>query len=256
VKKRVDLLLVERGLAESRTQAQALVMAGLVAGYDKPGQQVDEHAELTVERGPAYVSRGGEKLAHALDAFGVDPRGLECLDVGASTGGFTDVLLQRGAARVVAVDVGYGQLHPRLRSDPRVVVLERVNARSLIALPLAPQLVVCDVSFISVRTALPPALALAARGWRAVVLVKPQFEAGRADVGKGGVVRDLAVRARVLREVASAAPAWGASVAGVVDSGLPGPKGNREFFLHLLQSDDPSLPDDLDERIEAAVAAG
>jgi 23S rRNA (cytidine1920-2'-O)/16S rRNA (cytidine1409-2'-O)-methyltransferase len=157
---------------------------------------------------------------------------------------------------VVAVDVGYGQLHPRLRSDPRVVVLERVNARSLIALPLAPQLVVCDVSFISVRTALPPALALAARGWRAVVLVKPQFEAGRADVGKGGVVRDLAVRARVLREVASAAPAWGASVAGVVDSGLPGPKGNREFFLHLLQSDDPSLPDDLDERIEAAVAAG
>ena len=255
-KKRLDVLLVERGLAESRAQAQALVMAGLVHGYEKPGQQVDESAELSVERRPSYVSRGGEKLAHALDALGVDPRGLDCLDVGASTGGFTDVLLQRGAARVVAVDVGYGQLHPRLRGDPRVVVLERVNARSLIELPFAPQLVVCDVSFISVRTALPPALALAARGWQAVVLVKPQFEAGRADVGKGGVVRDLEVRARVLREVATAATAWGASVVGVVDSGLPGPKGNREFFLHLLQSDDPSLPDDFDERIDAAVAAG
>jgi 23S rRNA (cytidine1920-2'-O)/16S rRNA (cytidine1409-2'-O)-methyltransferase len=256
VKKRVDVLLVERGLAESRTQAQALVMAGLVAGIEKPGQQVDEDAELVVERGPAYVSRGGEKLANGLDRLGVDPAGLDCLDVGASTGGFTDVLLQRGAARVAAVDVGYGQLHPRLRGDARVVVLERLNARKLTELPFAPQLVVCDVSFISVRTALPPALALAAPGWQAVVLVKPQFEAGRADVGKGGVVRERAVRARVLREVAGAALGWGSSVAGVVDSGLPGPKGNREFFLHLLHSDEPILPDDLDERIDAAVAAG
>jgi 23S rRNA (cytidine1920-2'-O)/16S rRNA (cytidine1409-2'-O)-methyltransferase len=256
VKKRVDVLLVERGFAESRTQAQALVMAGLVAGIEKPGQQVDEDAELVVERGPAYVSRGGEKLANGLDRLGVDPAGLDCLDVGASTGGFTDVLLQRGAARVAAVDVGYGQLHPRLRGDPRVVVLERLNARKLTELPFAPQLVVCDVSFISVRTALPPALALAAPGWQAVVLVKPQFEAGRADVGKGGVVREPSVRARVLREVAAAALGWGSSVAGVVDSGLPGPKGNREFFLHLLQSDEPTLPDDLDERIDAAAAAG
>jgi 23S rRNA (cytidine1920-2'-O)/16S rRNA (cytidine1409-2'-O)-methyltransferase len=256
VKKRVDVLLVERGFAESRTQAQALVMAGLVAGIEKPGQQVDEDAELVVARGPAYVSRGGEKLANGLDRLGVDPAGLDCLDVGASTGGFTDVLLQRGAARVAAVDVGYGQLHPRLRGDPRVVVLERLNARKLTELPFAPQLVVCDVSFISVRTALPPALALAVPGWQAVVLVKPQFEAGRADVGKGGVVREPAVRARVLREVASAALGWGSSVADVVDSGLPGPKGNREFFLHLLQSDEPTLPDDLDERIDAAVAAG
>jgi 23S rRNA (cytidine1920-2'-O)/16S rRNA (cytidine1409-2'-O)-methyltransferase len=166
------------------------------------------------------------------------------------------VLLQRGAARVLAVDVGYGQLHPRLRADPRVVVLERVNARTLTGLPFAPQLVVCDVSFISVRLALPPVLRLAASGWQAVVLVKPQFEAGRADVGKGGVVRDASVRARVLREVAAAALSWGASAAGVVDSGLPGPKGNREFFLHLVQADDPTLPDDLDERIDAAVAAG
>jgi 23S rRNA (cytidine1920-2'-O)/16S rRNA (cytidine1409-2'-O)-methyltransferase len=256
MKKRIDLLLVERGLAESRAQAQALLMAGRVPGYDKAGQQVDEDAELSVERGPAYVSRGGEKLAHALDLFGVDPAGLDCLDVGASTGGFTDVLVQRGAACVIAVDVGHGQLHERLRDDPRVTVLERVNARALTELPFAPQLVVCDVSFISVRTALPPALALAAPGWQALVLVKPQFEAGRADVGKGGVVRDRAVRVRVVREVAEAALGWGAIVLGVVDSGLPGPKGNRELFLHLAHSDDPRLPDDLDEQIEAAVAAG
>jgi 23S rRNA (cytidine1920-2'-O)/16S rRNA (cytidine1409-2'-O)-methyltransferase len=257
VKKRLDVLLVERGLAESRTQAQALIMAGLIPGYDKPGQQVDEAAELTVKNRSAYVSRGGEKLANALDALGIDPAGLDVLDVGASTGGFTDVLLQRGAARVIAVDVGYGQLHPKIRDDPRVTVMERTNARALARLPFAPQLVVCDVSFISVKTALPPALALAAPGWQALVLVKPQFEAGRADVAKGsGVVRDPVVRARVLREIAYAALGWKAEVAGVVDSGLPGPKGNREFFLHLRHADDPKLPDDLDERIDKAVAAG
>jgi 23S rRNA (cytidine1920-2'-O)/16S rRNA (cytidine1409-2'-O)-methyltransferase len=255
-KKRLDVLLVERGLAGSRAEAQALVMAGHVRGYDKPGAQVDESVELTVEEVRRYVSRGGEKLAHGLDRLGVDPAGLDCLDLGASTGGFTDVLLQRGARRVIAVDVGYGQLHPRLRADPRVAVLERTNARDLRALPFAPQLVVCDVSFISIRLALPPALALAAPGWEAVVLVKPQFEAGRADVGKGGVVRDPAVRRRVLREAAEAAVGWGADVVGVVDSGLPGPKGNREFFIHLAQSDRPTLPDDLDARIEQAVAEG
>jgi 23S rRNA (cytidine1920-2'-O)/16S rRNA (cytidine1409-2'-O)-methyltransferase len=256
MKKRLDVALVERGLAESRAQAQALVMAGRVPGYDKPGQQVDDDAELTVEGGPQYVSRGGEKLANGLDRLCVDPAGRDCLDVGASTGGFTDVLLQRGATRVIALDVGHNQLHERLRGDARVAVLERVNARSVTELPFAPQLVVCDVSFISVRLALPPLLRLAAPGWEAVVLVKPQFEAGRSDVGKGGVVRDAAVRARVLREVAAAAVDWGASVLGVVDSGLPGPKGNREFFLHLAAADDPTLPDDLDERIDAAVAAG
>jgi 23S rRNA (cytidine1920-2'-O)/16S rRNA (cytidine1409-2'-O)-methyltransferase len=256
VKKRLDVLLVERGLAESRSQAQAFVMAGLVPGYDKPGQQVDENAELAVAEAPQYVSRGGEKLAHGLDRLGVDPAGLDVLDVGASTGGFTDVLLQRGAARVIALDVGYGQLHPRLRADPRVTVLERTNARNVKLLPFAPQLVVCDVSFISVRIALPPLLRLAAPGWEAVVLVKPQFEAGRADIGRGGVVRDPATRRRVLYEVATSAVGWGARVLGVVDSGLPGPKGNREFFLHLAQADDPTLPDDLDERIDAAVAAG
>jgi 23S rRNA (cytidine1920-2'-O)/16S rRNA (cytidine1409-2'-O)-methyltransferase len=255
-KKRVDVVLVERGLAESRAQAQALVMAGRVPGYDKPGQQIDEDAALTVAQGPAYVSRGGDKLAHGLDELGLDPAGLDAIDVGASTGGFTDVLLQRGAARVIAVDVGYGQLHERLRDDPRVVVLERTNARALTELPFAPALVVCDVSFISVRIVLPPVLRLAAPGWQAVVLVKPQFEAGREDVGKGGVVRAPAVRARVVREVAHAALGWRARVVDVVDSGLPGPKGNREVFLHLAQADDPTLPDDLDERIDAAVAAG
>jgi 23S rRNA (cytidine1920-2'-O)/16S rRNA (cytidine1409-2'-O)-methyltransferase len=252
VKKRLDVLLVERGLAESRAQAQALVLAGRVPGYDKPGTQVAADAELELEPGARYVSRGGEKLAHALDAFGVDPAGRACLDLGASTGGFTDVLLQRGAARVIALDVGYGQLHERIRADPRVVVLERTNARMLRDLPFPPELAVCDVSFISVRLVLPPALALARPGWEAVVLVKPQFEAGRAEV-KGGVVRDVTVRRRVVREIAAAALAWGGATVGVVDSGLPGPKGNREVFLHLVHRGLPQLPDDIDERIAAEI---
>src|SRR6476469_6758545 len=253
MKKRLDVLLVERGLAESRAQAQALILAGLVPGHAKAGEQVDEAAELGVERGRRFVSRGGEKLDHALDAFRVDPAGRDCLDVGASTGGFTDVLLQRGAARVIALDVGYGQLHQRLRADPRVCVLERTNSRDLRELPFAPDLVVCDVSFISVRLALPAALALAAPGWEALVLVKPQFEAGRAEVGKGGVVRDPEVRARVVREVADAALRWGAETLGAVDSGLPGPKGNREVFLHLHHREHPQLPDDIDAKIAAAI---
>ena len=253
MRKRLDVLLVERGLAESRAQAQALVMAGLVTGYQKAGQQVDESAELVVEQPPRYVSRGGEKLAHALDELGVDPAGRDALDVGASTGGFTDVLLQRGAARVIALDVGRGQLHERLRADRRVTVLERTNARELTELPFAPDLVTCDVSFISVRTALPPALALARPGWEALVLVKPQFEAGREEVGRGGVVRDPAVHRRVVRDVAEAALGWPGQVVGVVDSGLPGPKGNREFFLHLLHRAQPSLPDELDDWIDDAV---
>jgi 23S rRNA (cytidine1920-2'-O)/16S rRNA (cytidine1409-2'-O)-methyltransferase len=252
VKKRLDVLLVERGLAETRTQAQALVMAGRVRGYDKPGTQVDDTAELEIEAPAPYVSRGGEKLAHALDAFGVDPLNHDCLDVGASTGGFTDVLLQRGAARVIALDVGYGQLHERLRSDPRVTILERTNARELRELPFPPDLIVCDVSFISVRMALTRTLALARPGWEALVLVKPQFEAGRAEV-KRGVVRDPEVRRRVVREVAAAALAWGGETVGAVDSGLPGPKGNREVFLHLVHREQPQLPDDIDDRIAAAI---
>ena len=253
MKKRLDVLLVERGLAESRAQAQALVIAGLVPGYEKPGSQVDEAAELVVDSPPRYVSRGGEKLENALTAFGVDPTGRDCLDVGASTGGFTDCLLQHGAARVIALDVGYGQLHPKLRGDPRVTVLERVNIRYLADLPFAPGLVTCDVSFISVRTALPAALVLAAPGWEALVLVKPQFEAGRAEVRKG-VVRDPRVWKTALLRVSEAAIGWGAETAGVVDSGVPGPKGNREFFLHLVQREKAVLPDDIARRIADAVA--
>ena len=252
MKKRLDVVLVERGLAESRAQAQALVLAGRVAGHEKAGEQVDDGVELVISQPPRYVSRGGEKLEHALDAFGVDVKRVSCLDVGASTGGFTDCLLQHGAARVIALDVGYGQLHPRLRDDPRVTVVERTNVRELTALPYAPELITCDVSFISLRTALPPALALAKPGWRALVLVKPQFEAGRADA-KRGVVRDPAVHARVLAEIAAAALGWGARVAGVVDSGLPGPKGNREFFLHLVHDHTPRLPEQLDGWIADAV---
>src|SRR3954468_14513000 len=252
MKKRLDLLLVERGLAESRAQAQALVMAGRVAGHSTPAEQVAEHAELQVDPPPPYVSRAGHKLANALDAFGIDVVGLDALDVGASTGGFSDVLLQRGAARVIALDVGYGQLHSKIRDDPRVVVLERVNARSLTELPFPPSLVTCDVSFISVKLALPPALALAAPGWQALVLVKPQFEAGRAETPKG-VVRDPVVRRRVISEVADALLASGAEPRGIVDSGLPGPKGNHEFVLHLVHAEQPVLPTDLDQWVADAV---
>jgi 23S rRNA (cytidine1920-2'-O)/16S rRNA (cytidine1409-2'-O)-methyltransferase len=251
VKKRLDVLLVEQGLAESRSQAQALVLAGRVPGYDKAGQQVDESVELEVTEPARFVSRGGEKLAHALEALGVEPAGRDALDVGASTGGFTDVLLQRGAERVIALDVGYGQLHPRIRDDPRVTVLERVNVRELRELPFPPELVVCDVSFISVRKALPAAVELAAPGWEAVALVKPQFESARGEARRG-VVRDRAVHRRVLREVAEAAVEWQARVAGVVDSGLPGPKGNREFFLHLVHSGQPEIPDELERWIDDA----
>ena len=184
--------------------------------------------------------------------FGVDVSGRDCADVGASTGGFTDCLLQAGAARVIAIDVGYGQLHPRMRSDPRVTVLERVNARALTELPFAPDLLVCDVSFISVTKALPPVLRLAAPGWKALVLVKPQFEAGRSEVGKG-VVRDPEVHRDVLRRVIEAARAWDAVTVGVVDSGLPGPKGNREFFVHFEHRPGEPNPDDSDSFVADAV---
>ncbi|HUF01734.1 MAG TPA: TlyA family RNA methyltransferase [Gaiellaceae bacterium] len=254
MRKRLDALLVERGLAETRSKAQALVLAGLVRGYSKPGQQVDEGVELRVDPPPPFVSRGGQKLRNALDAFAIDVAGLECADVGASTGGFTDCLLQAGAARVVAIDVGYGQLHPRLRADPRVSVLERTNVRDLTALPFAPDLVVCDVSFISVTKALPPVLALAKPCWEALVLVKPQFEAEPARVRKG-VVRDPAVHRDVLESVTEAALAWGGETVGVVDSGLPGPKGNREFFVHLRHREPAGTPDDIDRWIAEAVGA-
>jgi 23S rRNA (cytidine1920-2'-O)/16S rRNA (cytidine1409-2'-O)-methyltransferase len=235
MKKRLDVLLVERGLAESRAQAQALVLAGRVPGYAKAGTAVEEDTALVVSESPRFVSRGGEKLVNALEAFGLDVSGADCLDVGASTGGFTDALLQAGAARVIALDVGYGQLHPRLREDTRVTVLERTNVRRLDCgdLPFAPTFVTCDVSFIGLAKALPPALRCAGLGWRALVLVKPQFEAGPA-LAKGGVVRDPDVRQRIVDRLAAQVPEWGGRVLGVADSGLPGPKGNREVFLHVV----------------------
>lgn len=252
MKKRLDVILVERGLADSRSHAQALVLAGVVKGHSKPGEQLADDAHLEVVPPRRYVSRGGEKLRNALDALDVRVAGRDCADVGASTGGFTDCLLEAGAGRVLAIDVGYGQLHPKLREDERVTVLERTNARTLTELPFAPDLVVCDVSFISVTKALPPVLALARPGWEALVLVKPQFEAGRAEVGKG-VVRDPDVHRAVLARVIAAAQTWGARTVGVVDSGLPGPKGNREFFVHLVDRPGSPNPDDIARWIAEAV---
>ncbi len=241
-KQRVDLLLVEKGLATSRAQAQALVMAGaVVAGegrVDKPGQLVDPDLPLRVKEGAAprrYVSRGGLKLERALEAFEIDPRGRACADLGASTGGFTDALLQRGAARVYAVDVGYGQLHPRLRADPRVVVRERENARFLTAesLPEPLDLVTGDLSFISLRLILPAVKAILRRGGEAVLLVKPQFEVGKGEVGKGGVVRDAAKRRSALDQVEAFAREMGLEVRGEAESPIEGPAGNREWLLWL-----------------------
>jgi 23S rRNA (cytidine1920-2'-O)/16S rRNA (cytidine1409-2'-O)-methyltransferase len=241
-RQRVDLLLVERGLAASRTQAQALVMAGaVVAGeqrVDKPGQLVDAGVALRVKADAApqrYVSRGALKLEKALDAFPVDPRGKVCADLGASTGGFTDLLLQRGAARVYAVDVGYGQLHPRLRSDPRVVVRERENARHLTAAALGERvaLVTGDLSFISLRLLLPTVKDLLLPRGDAILLVKPQFEVGKGEVGKGGVVRDDAKRRAALEAVKAAAVDLGFEVTGEAESPIEGPAGNREWLLGL-----------------------
>ena len=255
MKKRLDALLVERGLAESRAQAQALILAGRVKGHSKAGDQVDDSKDLELSGGPRFVSRGGEKLANALAAFAIQVDGEDCLDVGASTGGFTDCLLQAGAARVCALDVGYGQLDAKLRTDDRVTVLERTNVRNLACdhLPFPPTFIVCDVSFIGLAKVLPPALRCAVPGrWRALVLVKPQFEAGPADVGKGGVVRDPAVHRRVLSEVVEGLAEMEGHVYGVVDSRLPGPKGNREFFVYFGAEPARSEPSH-DAWIEAAV---
>ena len=246
MKKRIDVLLVERGLAESRAQAQALVMAGLVRGHSKAGEQVDEASALEIEAPPPYVSRAGHKLANALDAFGVDVAGLDCLDVGASTGGFTDCLLKRGAAHVVALDVAYGELDWGLRNDPRVTVVERANARELEPriLPYAPDLVVVDVSFISLLKVLPAVLRASAGEFDCLALVKPQFEVGRERVGKGGVVRSAEARREALVAVGRAMADAGWSVLGFASSELPGPAGNRESFVWLAEPDrDGSAPD-------------
>ena len=237
-KERLDALLVARGLAETRARAQALLLAGLVFSgerrLEKPGMQVDPDLPLAV-RGAAHpwVSRGGVKLDHALTLFGIDPQGQVALDIGASTGGFTHVLCERGARRVYAVDVGYGQLDARLRNDPRVVVLERTNARYLSReqVPEPVDLVVCDASFIGLRTILPAPLALAAPGARLVALIKPQFEAGRGRVGKGGIVRDPAVHDAVCGAVRDWLTAEGWPVTGLVESPIKGRNGNAEFLI-------------------------
>jgi 23S rRNA (cytidine1920-2'-O)/16S rRNA (cytidine1409-2'-O)-methyltransferase len=245
-RERLDVLVVERGLAASRERARALILAGQVrvngAVVSKAGTPTARTAviELAQPDHP-YVSRGGVKLAFALDAFGIDPQGAVALDVGASTGGFTDVLLRRGAAHVDALDVGHGQLDWTLRNDPRVTVLERINARALTADQLPPafrrfDLITMDLSFISLGQVLPAVAPLLNPGAPLVALVKPQFEAGRAEVGKGGIVTDPAVQARVVEHVGATADTLGLRRIASVESPITGAEGNREFFLHLRRA--------------------
>jgi 23S rRNA (cytidine1920-2'-O)/16S rRNA (cytidine1409-2'-O)-methyltransferase len=242
-KRRVDTLLCERGLFESRSRAAAAVLAGGVRLADgrraaKPGQLVPDDLPLAVDRGPEFVSRGGIKLSNGLADLGIDVAGRNCLDVGASTGGFTDCLLQRGAARVTAVDVGYGELDWRLRNDDRVTVLERTNARTLVsgALPHAPDLIVVDVAFISLAKVLPAVLGCAAERFDCLALVKPQFELGRERVPSGGVVRSAEDRRDALVTAGEAARSLGFSVLAYASSGLSGPAGNRESFVWVAES--------------------
>jgi 23S rRNA (cytidine1920-2'-O)/16S rRNA (cytidine1409-2'-O)-methyltransferase len=252
-KRRLDTLLAERGLFETRSRAAAAVMAGEVRVGDrparKPGELVAADAEVAVAERPQFVSRGGIKLANALDELGIDPSGRRALDVGASTGGFTDCLLQRGAEAVIALDVAYGELHWSVRNDPRVTVLERRNARSLEPgeLPYRPDLIVVDVSFISLTKVLGAVLGAAADLRDCLALVKPQFEVGRERVGKGGVVREAADRRSALTAVAAfARDELGASVLGFASSGLPGPAGNRESFVWLAEGGRPDAVEDFE----------
>ena len=238
-RERADKRVVDLGLAESRTRAQAMILAGQVVIGDhvvqKPGEMVDAEAEVRLKGEPMpYVSRGGLKLAHALDHFHLDVTGLRALDVGASTGGFTDCLLQRGVLQVCAVDVGYNQLAWKLRDDPRVYSLERVNARNLdpSMLPFRPDLAVCDVSFISLTLILPRLVESGAK--QLVCLIKPQFEAGRDQVGKGGVVRDPAAREASVQKCCDAAKHLGCEVKGVVESPIRGPAGNLEYLMYAV----------------------
>jgi 23S rRNA (cytidine1920-2'-O)/16S rRNA (cytidine1409-2'-O)-methyltransferase len=260
-KQRLDTLLAERGLFPSRTRAAASVMAGEVTigchgrRASKPGEMVASDAELSVRERARFASRGGLKLENALAGFVVSVEGRQTLDVGASTGGFTDCLLQRGAAEVTAVDVGYGDLDYRLRSDPRVTVLERTNARSMTRemLPYTPTLAVLDVSFISLRKVLPAVLACMTQCYDVIALVKPQFEVGRERVGKGGVVRAGADRRSALIDVGAAALELGASVLGYRSSGLPGPKGNLESFVWLAEPGRTGATRDVQALLELAL---
>jgi 23S rRNA (cytidine1920-2'-O)/16S rRNA (cytidine1409-2'-O)-methyltransferase len=257
-KQRIDLLLVQRGLASSRQLAQRLVMAGevLVDGQPvtKPGTRVATSADIHVRERPRFVSRGGDKLEAALQVFDVQPDGRICADVGASTGGFTDCLLQAGAARVYAIDVGYGQFAWSLRNDSRVVVMERTNARYVEKLPEPVALVVADVSFISLELLLPVFVGWMQPEAQAILLVKPQFEAGKRDVGKGGVVRDPEVHRRVLLEIAVAARDTGFAVCGLMRSPLLGPAGNREFLLWLRLAPPSLSAEDVEALIDACLS--
>jgi 23S rRNA (cytidine1920-2'-O)/16S rRNA (cytidine1409-2'-O)-methyltransferase len=254
-RRRLDEALVARGLAENRSRARALIMAADVfvngVAVTRAGAAVQSGDELSLRAPPRFVSRGGDKLDHALSEFGIDVRDLIAADFGASTGGFTDCLLQRGAARVYAVDVGYGQLATRLRADPRVVVMERTNVRHLESLPERVDLVTIDVSFIGLKLVLPAARSLLTDGGQIVALVKPQFEAGRADVARGGVVRDPQTHRRVLQTLFQTAEELGLGIAGLTASPLRGPAGNIEFLAALA----PSVSSiDMTDAIERALA--
>jgi 23S rRNA (cytidine1920-2'-O)/16S rRNA (cytidine1409-2'-O)-methyltransferase len=256
-RQRVDVLLVERGLVTSRELARRMIMAGEVSAngqrVDKPGTRIALDAELSVREMPRFVSRGGEKLEAALSAFAILVEDKIGADVGASTGGFTDCLLQHGAAKVYAIDVGYGQLDYRIRQDPRVVVMERTNARYLDSLPDPIEILTVDASFISLRLLLPVIKNWLASSASVVILIKPQFEAGKRDVGKGGVVKSPDVHRRVLREVLSAAQAEGFTVAGLMRSPLKGPAGNVEFLAGLGYGDPAPQAVDIGEAIEATL---
>jgi len=261
-RERIDVLLVDRGLAPTRSKARALILAGDVSSrgnrIDKPGQLVDREAEVNVKAGRRWVGRGADKLAPALLEFALDPGELRLLDVGASTGGFTQLLLAHGAAEVVALDVGHNQLDWRLRSDPRVHVLERVNARDLRPedLPFVPDWAVIDVSFISLEKVLHPVAACVAAGGSIVALVKPQFEVGKGQVGRKGLVLGAELHRRVLTRIAAFAQRAGWPVAGVCPAGLPGATGNQEYFIHLVVGGAVDPAADWSQRIAAAIQAG
>jgi len=248
-RERIDVLLVERGLADTRAKAQALVLAGDVSTcgtrIDKPGQRVPRDADLNVRAGRRWVGRGAEKIGPALDAFGLNPTGKRVLDVGASTGGFTQLVLERGATEVLALDVGRGQLDWKLRSDPRVRVLEGINARHLRPdlLPAVPDWAVVDVSFISLELVLPPVAACLAREGTIVALVKPQFEVGKGQVGKGGIVRERRLHREVLERLVGFVAENGLTCLGVCRAGLPGATGNQEYFIRLTHRGDVTPPD-------------
>ena len=255
---RLDLEMVERGLAPTRSKAQALIMAGVVLIDDRPARKAGEPVEaenvIALLEPPRFVSRGGEKLEHALSEFEIDLSGKVCADIGASTGGFTDAMLKRGAASVFAVDVGYGQIALELRNDPRVVVMDRTNARYLEALPLPIEFVSIDASFISLSRLFPAANRISAPDAGVVALIKPQFEAGKGEVGKNGVVRDNVVHARILRNVVASAATNGFALVGLTASPIRGPAGNIEFLGYFQLSHDPELPADLDAEIDRTIA--